>query len=884
MGLLGATQRGDHNPLVRKATKEDVKKVEGTVLEAGETRTVATQYGERELAEIGVLVGGEPTSVTLWGDWAETAEWVQEGHKLSVLNPNAEERDGRKEYSTGTGSRVVVEPSYLVNATDVRSWVQCPRIQYLNKLHGVPLKYPVVRGTVVHGVFEDMLNGNDKHEAAEDRVRDAGLELGLLGRDTEEVREEATEHARAIEGWLEQRRLGDSEDGWRTEKTLFDASFGMKGRADALRDGSPVELKTGSCDGDARFYDKIQAACYALMLETDPDTGVLLYTGNDGSPAREFRLSDGLLDFALRKRNEVAAFETAGETPTGHEADAHCPSCFEYDACRVVAGRLNQESKAGTVGETLPEEEREYFERHHGALEDERRAVYDEHASLSSDKGALEVKLRDAESLADGGWRLELSRTSDEPTRITEGDLVLVSDGSPSEDAETAWVRDVTADTVAVRVGERIEATRLDPYPSDVTVDRYLVALHDFVLKSDERRRDVLLGRSLPEFNEESDKEYVPNNEAQDRAVSRAIAARDFSLIQGPPGTGKTYTVARLVRALVENGERVLLSAFTNRAVDNALGTLLEQGFDDFVRLGTRDGVRADMLEHRFEESGDPTERAAAFEEASVVACTTATCASRVVREGEFDYAVVDEASQLTEPATLAAVNLAEAFVLVGDHEQLPPVSATDAPSMFERLAEQHPDAAVTLRSQYRMAQRIQAFSSKEFYDGAVFPADAEVARRSLDEVTEPPDEFADPVTFVAVDGEESKNVNRKEAETVERVHQNLVESGLPPEDIAVIAPFRAQVAEISRRLPEAAPVDTVDRFQGSSEEVVVVSFVASDDLESPVFDDPRRLNVALTRAKRSLILVGNPDALRTDPFCSRLLDWALRDGQGQRK
>ena len=859
-----------------------MEKVEGTVLEAGETRTVATQYGERELAEVRVLVDdAEPASVTLWGDWAETAEWVQEGHTVAVLNPEAEEREGTVEYSTGKDTTVVVEPSYLVNATDVRSWVQCPRIQYLNKLTGVPLKYPVVRGTVVHGVFEDMLNGKDAEEAVEERVHDAGLELGLLEREADEVRDEALEHGRAIEGWLEQTRLGDASDGWRTEKTLFDTALGMKGRADALRAGSPVELKTGSCDGDARFYDKIQAACYALMLETDPETGVILYTGNDGSPAREFRLSDGLLNFALRKRNEIAAFETAGKTPTGHEANANCSTCFEYDTCTVVAGRLEQESKAGTVGAPLPQEEREYFEEQHAALEEERRAVHDEHASLSSDEGALEVSVRAAERLGDGGWRLELARTSDEPTRITEGDLVLVSDGTPSEDAETAWVRDVTADAVIVRVGERIDATRIDPYPSDVTVDRYLVALHDFVLKADERRRDVLLGRAAPEYDDGNEKVYVPNNEAQNRAVSRVVSARDFSLIQGPPGTGKTYTVARLVRALVEDGERVLLSAFTNRAVDNALEALLEQGFDDFVRLGTRDGVRADMLEHRFDESGDPTERAEALEDASVVACTTATCASRVMREQEFDYAVVDEASQLTEPATLAAINLAETFVLVGDHEQLPPVSKTDTSSMFERLAEEYPESAVTLRQQYRMAQRIQAFSSKEFYDGALFPANSEVARRSLEGTVENSangsHDYTDPVTFVPVEGEERGNVNRAEAETVERVHGELVGSGVSSDEIAVIAPFRAQVAEISRRLPENVAVDTVDRFQGSSEEVVIVSFVASDNLESPVFDDPRRLNVALTRAKRALVLVGNPDALRTDAFCSRLLDWARR-------
>jgi len=851
-----------------------VKEVEGTVVEAGGKRTVATEYGERELAELTVLVDGEPTTFTLWGDWAETVDHVGEGHTVALLDANTEERDGRTEYSTGSGSRVVVEPSYLVNATDVRAWVRCPRIQYLNKLTGVPLKYEVVRGTVVHGVFEDVLNGVDADSAVDERVRDAGLELGLLGRDADEVRDEVAEHASAVEGWLSQTRFGG--DGWRTEKTLFDASLGMKGRADALRDGSPVELKTGSCDSEARFKDKIQAACYALMLDTEPETGVVLYTGNDGSPAREFRISDGLLDFALRKRNEVAAFETSGRTPTGNEANVNCSACFEYDTCTVVAGRLGQGSKAGTVGEPLPDEERDYFEEQHEVLERERRAVHDEHASLSSDEGALGVEVRAAERLADGGWRLELSKSPDDATRITEGDLVLVSDGAPSNDAETGWVREVTAETVIVRVGERIEATRLDTYPSTVTVDRYLVSLHDFVLKADGRRRDVLLGRAPPEFDEvHADGRYVDNNEAQDRAVARAVAARDFSLVQGPPGTGKTHTVARLVRALVSDGERVLLSAYTNRAVDNALEALLDQGFDGFVRLGTRDGVRADILEHRLDESGEPADRAEALRDASVVACTTATCASRVMRGQEFGYAVIDEASQITEPATLAAVNPASTFVLVGDHEQLPPVSAADAPSMFERLADEHPDSAVTLRRQYRMAQRIQAFSSKEFYDGALFPANEDVARRSLSEIAETPDGYEDPVTFVPVDGEEDGNVNRAEADAVGRVHGELVDAGVPPERIAVVAPFRAQVAELSRLLTDETAVDTVDRFQGSSQDVVVLSFVASDDLGSPVFEDARRLNVALTRAKRALVLVGNPDALRTDGFCARLLDWA---------
>jgi len=97
----------------------------------------------------------------------------------------------------------------------------------------------------------------------------------------------------------------------------------------------------------------------------------------------------------------------------------------------------------------------------------------------------------------------------------------------------------------------------------------------------------------------------------------------------------------------------------------------------------------------------------------------------------------------------------------------------------------------------------------------------------------------------------------------------------VPREDVGVIAPFRAQVAEIGRRVPGGVTVDTVDRFQGSSKEVVVVSFVATQDLDSPIFEDYRRVNVALSRAKKSLVLVGDEEALRSDDLYSRMVEWA---------
>ncbi|ERH03672.1 MAG: RecB family exonuclease [Halorubrum sp. J07HR59] len=235
----------------------------------GDVRTVSTQYGERELCEFVIRPDGgaaEPATVTLWGKWTHTATWAEPGMELVVTAAEEDTYDGETTYQTGGDSRVILEPDFIVDVTDVRSWVQCPRMYYLNKLSGIPVVYPVVKGTIVHEVFGDLLKGADLESAVTKRVSEAGLELGLLEREQQEVVEEVRRNASAIEGWLAQGTLTDT-DNWRSEQTLLSSRFGLKGRADAVRRGSPVELKTGkNTRRDPRFHDKIQAACYALIL------------------------------------------------------------------------------------------------------------------------------------------------------------------------------------------------------------------------------------------------------------------------------------------------------------------------------------------------------------------------------------------------------------------------------------------------------------------------------------------------------------------------------------------------------------------------------------------------------------------------------------------
>ncbi|WP_137683105.1 AAA domain-containing protein [Haloarcula mannanilytica] len=905
-------------------------RVRGVVVDIEEPKTVNTQYGESDLCEVTIRPdrgAGEPTTVTLWGKWTENAEVIQTGMEIAVYNPDEREYQGEQQYSVGGDATLVVQPDFLVDVTDIRAWVQCPRMYYLRKLDGAEHAYPLVKGTVVHEVFGDLLRGRDLDTAITEQVDAAGLDIGLLGREADEVAGDVRDHASAIQGWLQQGTLTETDE-WRSEMTLISERFGMKGRADAVRRGMPVELKTGkNTKREPRFQDKIQATAYALMLgeraagagsavDAAPDTGTLLYTKNaavdrneesgDLSPAKEFSIGSGLLNYVVRTRNAIAAMEYDSGVPTGYEANAKCEYCFEQDTCMAVSGRLDQESKAGQVGRAVPDEELDYFEEFYGAIEAERRAVHREYAKLweqtpeeraDNDRALIDLEPAGRRELDGGRWELRATGTG-AVSKIREGNLVLASDGDPvTGNAELARVErlgngaprasesgngNAVNEEIVVTADEPLDLRRLDVYPSELTTDRLQNALHDAVLLQSPEQKDVLFGRREPEFDAVAET-FIDNNDAQNEAVQLAVGAEDFALVHGPPGTGKTYTLARMVRALVERGDRVLLSAFTNRAVDNLLEALEDQGYTDIVRVGTESGVREDMQKYRLETSGDPGECASRLQNAQVVAATTATCGGSTLQTQEFDVAVVDEAGQLTEPGTLAATTLADRFVLVGDHQQLPPVVQSEdetlSTSLFERLIDAHPDAGVMLDRQYRMAQHIQAFASREFYDGGLRPATDEVAAQRLDDLdgvslANLPERLRDRVAFVDPDGSQVGNTNPVEADRIAEIVASYRSAGVAAADIGVIAPYRAQVAEISKRLPDVT-VDTVDRFQGSSKEVIVISFVATGTLDSPIFEDYRRINVALTRAKKALVLVGDADALATDEVYGRMVEWA---------
>jgi superfamily I DNA and/or RNA helicase len=276
------------------------------------------------------------------------------------------------------------------------------------------------------------------------------------------------------------------------------------------------------------------------------------------------------------------------------------------------------------------------------------------------------------------------------------------------------------------------------------------------------------------------------------------------------------------------------------------------------------------------------------------VICTTTTIDDDLLGDRDFDLVVIDEACQSTESSVWQAVLRGTRVILAGDHFQLPPTVLSDVAtregmrdSMMHRLVERFgPEVYRRLTVQYRMNEQIMRFSSSQFYDDSLV-ADVSVRDHRLcdlrgitgDEMTSTPAIFIDTAGAgfdeeLEPDGLSKRNP--REAGVVLELVRKLVSDGLTGDQIAIIAPYAAQVRLLRSRLNlEGLEVDTVDGFQGREKEAVIVTLVRSNETgEIGFLADTRRTNVALTRARRCLIVIGDSATLGGDPFYEAMLQY----------
>lgn len=400
-------------------------------------------------------------------------------------------------------------------------------------------------------------------------------------------------------------------------------------------------------------------------------------------------------------------------------------------------------------------------------------------------------------------------------------------------------------------------------------------------------------------------------DDAQQRAAAVALGASTLAVIHGPPGTGKTWVLARVLRALVDRGERPWALADSNAAVDHLARQAAGAGVD-VVRVGhaNRIGSAAASLslEARMARSplgpaldalrrdlsrawGTPAARGLlaehrklshqarehALASAQCIASTFGTLARRAPEWPVPTTAVVDEATQATEAAVWGAVPFVERLVLAGDPEQLGPVSIVpDSPlatSLLQRLVRERAQDVPMLEVQHRMATPIRALVAG-VYGPTYRDHPAAAAQRLLD---------LPAVTWVDTSGAgfaEARDpitqsmLNEGEVSLLAIAVAELRARGVAADRIGVIAPYSAQVGRLAAH-PALAGVEvaTINAFQGREKDAIAVSWVRSNDEgELGFVADSRRLTVALTRARRWLWQVGDAGTLSRHPRFAELI------------
>lgn len=459
----------------------------------------------------------------------------------------------------------------------------------------------------------------------------------------------------------------------------------------------------------------------------------------------------------------------------------------------------------------------------------------------------------------------------------------------------------------------------------DTTFRSMYLGLSSF-MDANPERRELLLGQRPPRFDMAYEDRIARTTDDFERVALKAEAACDYFLLVGPPGTGKT---SRALRRMVEHfyacpSTQVLLLAYTNRAVDEicrSLSAILPQV--DYIRVGSELSCdarfRKHLLENVLAECNNRREVNIRMADCRIYVGTVASIASKpeLFKLKHFDVAIVDEATQILEPQLLGILcarfkdgrNGIGKFILIGDHKQLPAVVSQSneqsevhdeglrriglynlKDSLFERLyrfhlQEEHCRAVDMLCRQGRMHPGVASFPNREFYAGKL---EALGLPHQLENVDAPVRFIPSERDTESVSGKTNRNEARIVAQLAADVYHLYKETFEVNRTLGVITPYRSQIALIRKEIQALGisalneiSVDTVERYQGSERDVIIYSFCVNylyqlkflPNLteENGVWID-RKLNVALTRARRQLYITGVPDILSHNLIYRRLI------------
>lgn len=871
---------------------------------------------------------------------------LSHGQVIGFYNLKHGEKEGV--FVSDRNTLLVIAPDIILDVTDIKNSIRNINDYIISRIcYSKSTNRNQVIGNIVNKLLDDLLlNDIDPDEDfIKGVIQGYKFNLALAGVKAADVYDDVKYHIDSIvkSGLIDRIK---SSGMFSVEPTFISTEFGVSGRIDVFchDENEIIELKTGKPkDFGAWINDETQTALYSLMVqnkkERPNDKVIVFYSKQEKNPFRYLNLAYpySYIDSVLR-RNEMISFDRklAVLKPEGLR--------------RILAGI--EEYKGGALQEPFIKKltfiahnievnsQRNILESYISEFiafcERERYSQKMEYASLwtkSEFQKREEFKILGPLKFKSSEDKKSLAFFSviNNESKFREGDICLIYDNQKDISKQQIFkgtIKSIEKNLIVVALKnngslkflKEDKEWFLESDYMDVGMRKNIWALMDFAAV-DERKQQLILGMEKPVFGDKisavSSDKLTPK---QQEAIISALNAEDYFLIQGPPGTGKTTLLAYLIKELIAGGEEVVLvTAFTNRAVDEIINKFIsETGITDcIVRLGNE--YSTDFPEYSISNliRDIPDEDVMEVIRSKKVFFSTIATASynEIFQSVDFTTTVVDESSQIIEPEALSVILKTKRFILIGDEKQLPAVVsqmngeqnivkiATDLKtlneigitkldnSLFERLVnigkKNNWNSFKLLDTQFRMNSELLEFSNTNFYDASLMSGDNNDNLR-----LEFPEEMitlnSSPIEFFDIKAMGEKKKNKKEADTLIRLLEKYYEknkAGNFGYSFGVIAPFRAQVSYIHQELLskgiDDVKVDTVERFQGGERDIIFISFTvyhhaqisqiqSVQEYADVVID--RKLNVALTRAKRKLVMFGNAYLLSKNPLFNKLI------------
>eukprot|EP00834_Sanchytrium_tribonematis_P000162 NODE_4_length_77007_cov_1.156642.p2 type:complete len:947 gc:universal NODE_4_length_77007_cov_1.156642:45835-48675(+) len=868
-----------------------------------------------------ILICSENQIIFLTHQWKNCK--FKPGQQLNVIGKGYYNNDKTEFHINNEQGLIIVEPQILINVTDITSSLFCTRQGILNNLflkNGLlpfgkkDYSIKMIEGTVIHKILQECLQKKDfslnlvaeildraiveliptfyqmKVEESTFRQKILNIfytsdQLKLITNGTDIInravalipdRENSTVNLSNERSHLSAPTLIQTlvvDEVIDIEQDMSSIIFGMRAKADVVGHVrihqssdeygdltspsivAPVEIKTGKC----RQSDCAQLSLYLLLMSekycSEIDNGCLLYI--DEKILLVPLKVDELRSLLIQRHLIVEALEMGTYNHIlGQES---CIKCSMNIACASIYTSVENKP----ISSFGVEEFKSKFPLNSVLLK-----VFNQFIDAFNLINCDDYKQRNCianvdEKLLDSGKKCIITLVEpylDDRVKTVNIYINRLLRGHGYVQSYDPFIVDIVSGDFTNDIDSNVEIEKCTNHYFDLKLYRTYVL--NFLTHGKPELKNILFGKSThPKYLKKYSYSSKELNLEQNEAVGRILNCQDCTLVEGFPGTGKSKVICESIKAIKTN---ILLVCLTNNALDNILLRLLDSSTPFFRVYAKAESVHPKIVDYMTKITKDVKtthDYAELIKGIHVFATTSHKISSPFLEHTEFDLCIIDEATQISFPLILGPLSMCKRFVLVGDSHQLPPILQLRGfqPSVFEHLRVKFPDNATRLTTQYRMNPQIMDFANALVYN-SLLKLGKKIEKLQL--------YMQNDILFYNTDSH-----HFKENQVGDAVHNHgsalacvnicrLLSINLESHQYSIISPYRGQIEYLKTQISDVE-LATIDRWQGREKQVIIFDTVKTKDSNiGKLLLEWRRINVAFTRARVKLIIIGSVELL----------------------